>query len=80
MGHRTWLGLQIGRAKRENVEIELRTTRRRRGGGRRCFHRRRPFRGRALSEMVERSINAVGFFLLIALMVAVTIRDVVKIF
>lgn len=37
-------------------------------------------RGKALSQQVERTINAAGFIVLIVLMVAVTVRDIVKFF
>ena len=37
-------------------------------------------RGKALSQQVEQTINAAGFIVLIVLMVAVTVRDIVRFF
>jgi len=49
-------------------------------GGRAAIILAERIRGRALSERVEEGINAIGFAILIALMVAVTVKDIVKFF
>jgi regulator of sigma E protease len=49
-------------------------------GGRAVIILVEKLRGRALRESTERSINALGFALLLALMVAVTVKDIVKFF
>lgn len=49
-------------------------------GGRAVMIVAEKIRGKALSERVESTINSVGFLILLALMVAVTVRDVIKFF
>lgn len=49
-------------------------------GGRLAIVAAEKLRGKALSQRVEEVINAAGFAILILLMVAVTIKDLVKIF
>ena len=49
-------------------------------GGRAVIVLAERIRGKALRESTERSINAIGFAILIALMVAVTVKDIVKFF
>lgn len=49
-------------------------------GGRAVLVAAERLRGKALSEQVERTINAVGFMVLIALMIAVTVKDLIKVF
>ena len=49
-------------------------------GGRLVIVVAEKLRGRALSERVEQAINAVGFIILILLMVAVTVKDIVRFF
>lgn len=49
-------------------------------GGRAVIVIAEKLRGRALRESTERGINALGFALLLALMVAVTVKDIVKFF
>lgn len=49
-------------------------------GGRTVLVLAERIRGRALSMATERTINAIGFVILLTLMVAVTVRDVVKFF
>jgi regulator of sigma E protease len=49
-------------------------------GGRAVMVAAEKFRGKPLSESAERAINSFGFLVLLALMVAVTIKDIVKFF
>jgi len=49
-------------------------------GGRLVLVAAEKLRGRALSGRIEEAINAIGFVILILLMVAVTIKDIVKFF
>lgn len=49
-------------------------------GGRAVMVLAEKIRGRALSEKIESSINGIGFLILLALMVAVTVRDVIQFF
>jgi regulator of sigma E protease len=49
-------------------------------GGRLVIVLAEKLRGKSLSEHVEEAINAIGFFVLILLMVAVTVKDIVKFF
>jgi regulator of sigma E protease len=49
-------------------------------GGRAVIVLAERLRGKALRESTERGINALGFALLLALMVAVTVKDIVKFF
>lgn len=49
-------------------------------GGRAVLVVAERIRGRALSAMTEQTINTIGFAILLALMVAVTVKDVVKFF
>ena len=49
-------------------------------GGRAVMVVAEKFRGKPMSETAERAINSFGFLILLALMVAVTIKDIVKFF
>jgi regulator of sigma E protease len=49
-------------------------------GGRAVLVAAEKLRGKALSEQVERTINAAGFIVLIALMIAVTVKDLIRVF
>ncbi len=49
-------------------------------GGRAVMVIAEKLRGRPLSESLERAVNSFGFLILLALMVAVTIKDIVKFF
>lgn len=49
-------------------------------GGRLALVIAEKLRGKALSQKLEQGINAAGFAILIALMVAVTVKDIVKFF
>jgi regulator of sigma E protease len=49
-------------------------------GGRLVLVIAEKIRGRALSHRIEDTINAVGFLILVSLMVAVTVKDIVKFF
>lgn len=49
-------------------------------GGRLAIVLAEKFRGKALGQHVEEAINAIGFIVLILLMLAVTVKDIVKFF
>lgn len=49
-------------------------------GGRMFFILLEKIKGRPLSQNFERSANAIGFLVLLFLMIAVTVRDVIKLF